>query len=87
MKDVRYYEVDVPMTLTVFVSGKDLTPEQAMEEAARYASSVVPTEGEAAGYSSVAFEGRTDALKVARSDARITGMLSATDTTDVQFES
>ena len=85
MDQMRYYEVDVPATVTVFVQGTDLTPEQAMREAARYATSVVPTENEAAGYSSVAFEGRTDGLAISRTDIEVTGALRATDTTADQL--
>lgn len=87
MDDMRYYEVDVPVTLTVFVRGEGLTPERAIEEAARYASSTTPSENEASGYSSVAFEGRTDSLAVTRADMEITGSITASDTTADQLES
>jgi hypothetical protein len=86
MDDMRYYEVDVPTTITVFVRGQGLTPERAIEEAARYASSATPSENEASGYSSVAFEGRTDSLAVTRADMEITGTVVAVDTTADQLE-
>jgi hypothetical protein len=86
MEDMRYYEVDVPVTLTVFVRGRGLTPEQAMQQAARYAESTVPSENEAQGYSSVAFEGDADGLAVTRTDLEITGAVTAVDTTDDQTE-
>jgi len=87
MDDMRYYEVNVPVTLTVFVRGEGLTAEQAIEEAARYAERSAPTESEASGYSSVAFEGRADSLAVTRTELEITGSITASDATADQLES
>ncbi len=87
MSNKRYYEVDVPTTLTVFVEGEGLTPEQAMEEAARYAERIGFSENESEGYSSVAFAGRSDGLAITKADLDISGSLSATDTTDDHLDS
>lgn len=86
MDDMRYYEIDVPVTVTVFVCGRDLTAEQAIEEASRYVTAAVPTENEAAGYSSEAFAGRTDGMAVTRSDLEITGPVTGVDTTADQSD-
>jgi len=87
MDDMRYYEVDVPVTLSVTVRGRGLTPEQAMKEAARYAERSAPSENEAVGYSSVAFAGRTDSLAVTWTELEITGAITASDTTAHHLES
>lgn len=87
MSNKRYYEVDVPTTLTVFVEGEGLTPEEAMEEAARYAERMSFSESESDGYSSVAFAGRSDGLAITKADLDVSGPLRATDTTDDRLDS
>lgn len=87
MSDRRYYEVDVPTTITVFVEGDGLTAETAMEAAARYVDSIGPTENESRGYSSVAFADRDDGMAITRGDIEITGALSGLDTTADRLES
>ncbi len=86
MTDMRYYEIDVPITLTVVVQGRGLSVEEASTTAARYAEAMAPTEGEAAGYSSVAFKGRSDGLAVTGASLEITGPVSGVDDTANRLE-
>ena len=77
----KFYEVSVPVTITVFIEGDDLTEEEAADHAARYTNSIAPSEMESKGYSSVAFAQHPAAIAITRAEVDISGPPNPVDTT------